>query len=68
MPNDRFRIRVGVMRILEDHSLFEQVAKATLAHSIDESLREIAPQLIHGDLQNQFRGLRLRSTHVRAAK
>ena len=38
VPHDRFRIRVCMMRILEDHPLFEQVTKTPLAHPIKEAL------------------------------
>ncbi len=64
VTHDRFRIRVRVMRILEDHPLIQQVTKTTLAHPIKESLWQVSAKLIHRNLQDQFWRRRLRMSGI----
>gem|GEM_PF-5755523 len=54
MPDNRFRVGVRMMRVFEDDSLIQQVTKTAVPHPLHESLRQVASQLIDGDLQNQF--------------
>ncbi len=42
------------MRILEDNSLIQQIAKTAVPYPIHKSLRQVAPQLIGIDLENQL--------------
>jgi hypothetical protein len=34
-------------------AVIHQIAESTLAHVLDETPRQVAPQLVHGDLQNE---------------
>jgi hypothetical protein len=68
VAHDRFRVRVRMMRVVEDHPLLQQVAKTSVAHPIEESAGRVAAKLIHCDLQDQLRRYRLRRRDARAAE
>ncbi len=54
VTDDRFGIGMRMMRIAIDNAIFPEIAKAAIAESIVVAGRQIATQLINGDLQYQF--------------
>ena len=58
MADDGLGVGVPVMGVLEDGALLVQVAEAALAEAIVDAARQVAAQLVDGDLKDQKRWVR----------
>ena len=54
MTDDGLGVGVGVVRVGEHDAFIEEVTETTFAHLLQVAGGQIAPQLIHRDLQDQF--------------
>ena len=53
MTHHRLGIRVGVVRIVVVDPLLQQVAETPVSELREMSKRQVAPQLVHSDLEDQ---------------
>jgi hypothetical protein len=53
VTDDRLCIGVAMMRIFIDRAVFEQVAESAFSKLAGMPAKQIAPKLVHGDLQDE---------------
>ena len=53
MADDGLRVRMGVVRVVVVNTLFEQVAQPALAEPVGVARRQVAPELVDGDLEDE---------------
>jgi hypothetical protein len=68
MSHNGFGIGVGVVRIAEDNSLFEEIAEAPVVHAIQKTGWQVSAQLINRYLKYQAGFFRIRQHAVQKGK
>ena len=53
MPDDGLRIGMGMVGVVVVDTLLEQVAQPAFAEPVEVARRQVAPELVHGDLENE---------------
>jgi hypothetical protein len=53
VADDGFRVGMGMVGVVVVDTLLEQVAQPAVAEPVDVARRQVAPELVHGDLQNE---------------
>ena len=68
VAHDGLRVGVGVMGVGIPDAVIHEIAEPTFAHVLDESPWQVAPQLVHGNLQDEpgcgLNGVALRGQRV----
>ena len=54
VADDGLRVRMAMMRVVVVNALLEQVAQTALAEPVGVARRQVAPELVDGDLEDEF--------------